>query len=159
MTAPAPSVSPVPPGFHTVTPHLTVRGAAKAIEFYVKAFGAVELFRNLGPDGKSIMHARVRIGDSLVMLNDEFSEAAEHSPQTLEGSPVTLHVYVPDADAMFRRAVSAGAKVVMPICDAFWGDRYGQLTDPFGHTWSIAARIEDLTPEEMRRRAAAAFGG
>ena len=147
--------SRVPEGFHTVTPHLEVRGAAKAIEFYKKAFGATEIFRNYGPDGKAIMHAQLRIGDSPVLLHDEFQEAGVSSPHALEGSPVTLHLYVEDADAVFRQAVAAGATVDMPIQDMFWGDRYGQLTDPFGHVWSIGTHKEDVSVEEAKRRMAA----
>jgi uncharacterized glyoxalase superfamily protein PhnB len=151
------SVKRVPPGFHTITPHLELRGAAKAIEFYKKAFGAVEIVRNLGPDGRLIMHAQLRIGDSMLMLHDEFAEAGGHSPQTLEGSPITLHLYVEDADAVFARAVAAGAKVEMPLENTFWGDRYGQLTDPFGHSWSVGSKLEDLTPEQIRKRAQELF--
>src|SRR5688572_3084400 len=121
--------SRIPPGFHTVTPHLEVRGAAKAIEFYKKAFGAVELFRNHGPDGKSIMHAQLMIGDSPVMLHDEYQESGISSPHALEGSPVTLHLFVEDADALFKQAVAAGAKVELAIQDMFWGHRYGQISD------------------------------
>jgi uncharacterized glyoxalase superfamily protein PhnB len=149
----------VPDGFHTVTPYLFVRGCAQAIEFYTRAFGAQELLRNYAPDGKTIMHARVRIGDSIVMLNDEFPEVGGQSPLSLEGSPVTLHLYVEDADAWFARAVDAGCTVEMPLADMFWGDRYGQLVDPFGHSWSIATRLEDLTPEDVRTRAAEELGG
>ncbi|MGH7131962.1 MAG: VOC family protein [Phycisphaerales bacterium] len=149
----------IPAGYHTLTPHLAVRGAAKAIEFYKKAFGAVELHRSAGPDGKLIMHAELRIGDSPLLLHDEFPESGGLSPTSLEGSPVTLHMFVEDADAVFNKAVAAGAKVEMPMQDMFWGDRYGQITDPFGHNWSIAHRLEDLTPEDRRKRAAELFGG
>jgi PhnB protein len=151
--------SRIPEGFHTLTPQLIVRGAAKAIDFYVRAFGAVELMRNHGPDGKAIMHARLRIGDSIFILNDEFPEAGHQSPLALEGSPVTLLLYVEDADALFRRALGAGAKETMAIQDMFWGDRYGQVQDPFGHNWAIAHTLEQLSPEDMRRRAEGAFGG
>jgi PhnB protein len=147
----------VPDGFHTITPHIEVRGAAKAIEFYKKAFGAVEIVRNVGPDGRLIMHAQLKIGDSMLLLHDEFAEAGGQSPQTLEGSPVTIHLYVEDADAAFKRAVEAGATVAMPIQDTFWGDRYGQLVDPFGHNWSIGSKIEQLDPAEIRKRASKLF--
>jgi uncharacterized glyoxalase superfamily protein PhnB len=147
----------VPEGFHTVTPHLEVRGAAKAIEFYKKAFGAVEIVRNLGPDGRRIMHAELRIGDSMIMLHDEFAESGGHSPQTLEGTPITLHLYVDDADLVFKQAVDAGARVEMPVQDMFWGDRYGQLVDPFGHSWSVGSKLEDLAPDEVRKRAEKLF--
>jgi PhnB protein len=147
----------MPPGFHTLTPHLEVRGAARAIDFYKAAFGAREVLRNLGPDGRKIMHAQLQIGDSMLLVHDEFEEAGGESPQTLEGSAVTLHLYVEDVDAMWARAIAAGAKVEMPLGDQFWGDRYGQLVDPFGHRWSIASKVEQLTPEQMRQRAAKFF--
>jgi PhnB protein len=151
-----PSVKPIPEGHHTVTPHLIARDSARAIDFYKRAFGATELFRHALPDGK-IMHAELRIGDSIVYLADEFPPYAQ-SPEALGGSPVVLHVYVEDVNALWDRAVAAGAKVVMPLGDQFWGDRYGQLTDPFGHRWSVATRKEELTPEEMEKRARAAMG-
>jgi uncharacterized glyoxalase superfamily protein PhnB len=153
----APKRTRVPEGFHTVTPQLRVRGAAAAIDFYRAAFGATELLRNVAPDGRSIMHARLRIGDSIVIVNDEFPERGGTSPAALEGSPVTLHLYVEDADAAFARAVKAGAMVEKPLEDAFWGDRYGQLRDPFGHSWSIAHQLDVLSPEEIRRRAGRHF--
>jgi len=149
--------TPVPEGFHTVTAHLAVHGAAQAIDFYKKAFGAREIVRTLGPDGRLIMHAQIAIGDSMVLLHDEFPESGGQSPRTLGGSAVTLHLYVDDADAWFERAVKAGATVEMPLQDMFWGDRYGQLVDPFGHNWSIGSRIEKLTEEEKRKRAASFF--
>ena len=155
----AKKVKPVPERFRTVTPHLVVRDANAAIEFYKKAFGAKEHSRAAGPDGKSIMHAELEIGDSRLFLNDEFPDWGEKSPLGLNGSAVTIHLYVADADALWQQALSAGAKELMPLSDAFWGDRYGKLVDPFGHKWSIASHIEDLTPEEMTKRAAAAFGG
>ena len=147
----------VPEGFHTITPHLELRGAAKAIDFYKKAFGATEIMRNLGPDGRLIMHAQLLIGDSMLLLHDEFAESGGQSPQTLEGSPVTLHLYVEDVDALFKQAVDAGATVAMPVQDTFWGDRYGQLVDPFGHSWSIGSKIETLDANEIRKRAAKLF--
>jgi PhnB protein len=150
-------VKRVPQGFHTVTPHLVVRGASEAIEFYKKAFGARELGRSPGPDGKSIMHAMVQIGDSRIFLNDEFPGMGAISPLGLKGSPVTIHLYVEDADRVFQQAVQAGAKVAMPLADQFWGDRYGIVIDPYGHHWSIGSHIKDMTPEEMQKAAAAAF--
>ena len=143
-------IKPIPDGMRTVTPHLVCAGAADAIEFYKKAFGAVEVARQPGPDGK-IMHASIRIGDSAVMLVDEFPAWGVRGPKALGGSPVTIHLYVEDADAFAARAVAAGAKVTMPIEDAFWGDRYGQLEDPFGHRWSVATHVRDVTPTEMER--------
>jgi uncharacterized glyoxalase superfamily protein PhnB len=151
-TQSAPSVNGCPAGMHTVTPYLTCAKAAEAIEFYKKAFNAVELVRLPGPDGK-IMHAMIRIGDSTVMLADEFSEMESGSPESLKGSPVTLHLYVENVDAFVSRAVEAGAKVTMPVADMFWGDRYGQLEDPFGHRWSVATHIRDVTPEELQQGA------
>jgi PhnB protein len=135
-------------GMHTVTPHLVCDGAADAIEFYKKAFGATEMMRLPGPNGR-LMHAGVRIGDSIVMLVDENREWGALGPLALKGSPVTIHLQVADADALFDRAVKAGATVVMPIDDAFWGDRYGLLKDPFGHSWSIATHVRDLSPEQI----------
>jgi len=144
-------VKPVPEGIHTVTPHLTVKGAARAIDFYKLAFGAAEVSRHSGPGG-SIMHASIKIGDSVLFLNDEFPEMGAVSPQSLNGTPVTLTLYVEDADALFKKATDAGAEIKMPIADQFWGDRYGLVKDPFGHLWAIASRKEELTPEEAERR-------
>jgi uncharacterized glyoxalase superfamily protein PhnB len=141
-------VRAIPEGFHTVTPHLVCAGALDAIEFYKKAFGAVETGRMPGPGGK-IMHAQLRIGDSPIMLADDFPEFGCNGPQALKGTPVFIHLYVNDADAVFAQAVAAGAKPVMPLADMFWGDRYGQLDDPFGHRWSIATHKRDMTPEQM----------
>jgi uncharacterized glyoxalase superfamily protein PhnB len=135
---------------HSVTPHLICAGAADAIEFYKKAFGAVEEARLPGPGGK-LMHAMIRIGDSAVMLVDEMPEWGALGPKSLKGSPVTIHLYVEDADAFFARAVKAGAKVTMPIDDAFWGDRYGKLEDPFGHSWSVGTHVRDVSMEEMQQ--------
>ncbi|HEY0490026.1 MAG TPA: VOC family protein [Telluria sp.] len=142
------TVKKIPEGMHTVTPHLVCAGAADAIEFYKKAFNAVELHRLPGPAGK-LMHAAIRIGDSTVMLVDEFAEWGSKGPKTLGGNSVTLHLYVEDVDATFAQAVSAGATPFMPVTDMFWGDRYGMLIDPFGHSWSVATHIKDMTPEEM----------
>ncbi len=141
-------VKPIPEGMHTVTPHLICDGAAQAIEFYKKAFGAVEVMRLPGPDGK-LMHAQIRIGDSAVMLVDEFPEMKSVGPKTLKNSPVVIHLYVEDVDALVKQAVAAGAEVTMPPADMFWGDRYGQLRDPFGHQWSVATHLRDLSPEEI----------
>jgi uncharacterized glyoxalase superfamily protein PhnB len=127
-----------------------VRNAAKMIEFYKKAFGAVEISRAPGPDGKSIIHAMLKIGDSIVFLNDEFPEMGGLSPLANKTTPVTLHLYVDDADKQYQQALNAGAEVVMPIADMFWGDRYGIVKDPSGHQWSIAHHVQDLTPQQMQ---------
>ena len=147
MTA---KVNPIPEGMHTLTPHLVCDNAAKAIEFYKKAFGAEEGGRLPGEDGK-IMHAMMRIGDSAFMLADEFPDWGSLGPNALKGTPVTLHLYVKDVDAAFARAVDAGAVVKMPLADMFWGDRYGIVTDPCGHHWSLATHVKDVSPEEMQR--------
>jgi uncharacterized glyoxalase superfamily protein PhnB len=149
---------PVPDGYHSVTPHLVVRDAHAALEFYKLAFGAEELVRHPGPDGRSIMHAELRIGDSNVMLSDEYAELDVWSPLSVGGTPVTLHLYVNDVDEAFGRAVRAGARVTMPLADTFWGDRYGQISDPFGHQWSLATRKVNLTAEEIVQGAREAFG-
>jgi uncharacterized glyoxalase superfamily protein PhnB len=148
---------PIPDGYHTVTPYLAIRDAAKAIEFYKKAFGAEEIFRMPGPDGK-VMHAEIRIGDSPVMISEEFPEYGTKSPQALGGSPVNIFLYVENVDKVFEQAVKAGATVTMPVADQFWGDRYGKLDDPFGHSWSVATHVEDVAPDEMAKRAAKAMG-
>jgi len=135
---------------HTVTPHLICAGAGAAIEFYKRAFQAVEVARMAGPDGK-LMHAMIRIGDSAVMLVDEFPDHGAIGPKTLKGSPVTIHLYVDDVDSFVRRAVEAGAKITMPLADMFWGDRYCQFEDPFGHRWSAATHLRDMSPEEMQQ--------
>ena len=145
--------SPIPEDFHTITPQLAVNGVADAIAWYEKALGANELLRNLAPDGVRIMHAELLLGDSRFFVVDEF-DGSMKAPSTLGGSPVTLHLYVRDVDALFDRAVGAGANVVLPVADQFWGDRYGILDDPFGHRWSIASRIEDLSPKRLQERAA-----
>lgn len=151
------AVKRVPEGYHRVTPHLVVRNAAAAIDFYKKAFGALEKGRAPGPDGKSIMHAELQIGDSRVFLNDEFPEMGAQSPLAFKGTAVTLHLYVQDADKQFKQALDAGATVVMPLADQFWGDRYGVVKDPFGHHWSIGSHMEDVTPEQMKERMAKAM--
>lgn len=151
------SSNPVPKGFHTVTPSLIVRGAAEAIEFYKKALGAEELMRMTGPDGK-IGHAELKIGDSVIFVSDEFPNmGVARSPQTLGGCTGTLNLYVPDVDATFKQAVSAGGKTTMPVADMFWGDRYGTFSDPFGHHWGLGTHKEDLTAEEVDKRAAAFY--
>jgi uncharacterized glyoxalase superfamily protein PhnB len=144
------SKSPLPPGYHTVTPAIVVRDAAAAIDFYKRAFGAEEVDRMLGPDG-SIMHAEIKIGDSVVMLGEENEQWGSKSPLSTNGLPSSLHVYFDDADKAFKRALDAGATVRYPLEDAFWGDRYGKVTDPFGHEWGIATRVKDLSDEEMER--------
>lgn len=145
----AQTVKPIPDHMHSLTPHLICDGAAEAIEFYKRAFGAVELARLPGPQGR-LLHAMIRIGDSPLMLVDEFPEWGNAvGPKTLKGSPVTIHLYVEDVDATVGRAVAAGATVTMPVDDMFWGDRYGKIEDPFGHHWSIATRKRDLSPAEI----------
>jgi PhnB protein len=145
-------VKPIPEGMHSVTPHLVCAGAAEAIDFYKKAFNAVELGRMDGPQGK-LLHGAIRIGDSMVMLADEFPDWGSLGPKSLKGSPVTIHLYVEDVDAFTARAVAAGAKITMPIQDMFWGDRYGKLEDPFGHQWSVSTHVRDVSPEEMQQAA------
>jgi len=147
------AVNPIPEGFHSLTPSLTVRGAAEAIEFYKRAFGAVEHSRAIAPDGKSVWHADLQIGDSRLMLTDEFPDQGSLAPAKSGAVGVAIWLYVADVDAVFQRAVQAGAKSMMEPNDTFWGDRFGGLQDPFGHNWSIATRKENLSEEEMRRRA------
>jgi PhnB protein len=144
------SVNPIPEGMHTVTPHLVCAGAGAAIDFYKKAFGAAETARIPGPGGK-LIHASIRIGDSTVMLVDEMPEWGSLGPKALKGTPVVIHLYVDDVDAFTARAVAAGAKVTMPVADMFWGDRYGQLEDPFGHRWSVATHVRDVSPADMQQ--------
>ena len=151
------AVKRIPEGFRRVTPHIVVRDAAKLIEFYKKAFGATEIMRAPGPDGKTIMHAEIKIGDCILFLNDEFPDMGAFSPLAGKSTPVTLHLYVEDADKQWQQALAAGAEVVMPIADMFWGDRYGIVKDPSGHQWSIAHHAEDVTPEQMQERMAKAF--
>jgi uncharacterized glyoxalase superfamily protein PhnB len=152
-------VKPIPSGFHTLTPQLVVKGAGKAIEFYKTAFGAEEVCRLSAPAGGSLLHADLKIGDSHFFLVDEMREMGCQGPESIGGTPVTIHMYVEDVDAAFGKAVSAGAKVKMPLSDMFWGDRYGVLTDPFGHSWSMATHREDVTQAEVRQRAQAACTG
>jgi len=147
------TVKPIPEGYHSITPFLTVRGADRAIEFYRKAFGAEEISRMNGPDGKTVMHAELKIGDSRFFLGDEIPGTdCQRSPETLGGSPTGIYLYVRDVDEVFRKAVDAGATVKRPLEDMFWGDRTGSVHDPFGHGWDLATRREDVTPEEMQRR-------
>lgn len=143
-------IKPVPEWMHTVTPHIVCDGAADAIEFYKKAFKAEEVMRLPGADGK-LMHGAIRIGDSMIMLADEYAECNSLGPKALKGSPVVLHLQVEDADSFFAHAVKAGAKVVMPVEDMFWGDRYGQVEDPFGHRWAVATHVRDVSMEELEQ--------
>lgn len=145
-------VQPIPEGYHTVTPHLTVRDAAGAIEFYKRAFGAEELGRMTAPDGESILHAELRIGDSRVFLCDENPEMGLRSPTSLGGASCGFYLYVEDADAAFRKAVGAGATIKQPVTEMFWGDRCGSVVDPFGCQWDLATRKEEVPPEEIKRR-------
>ena len=144
-------VQPIPQGYHSVTPYLVVNDAAQAIDFYRRAFGAKEMVRMDGPPGK-IAHAELKIGDSMIMLSDEMPGGGCRSPKSLGGSTVNIFLYVEKVDNVFNQAASAGAKVDMPPTDMFWGDRYGKLTDPFGHSWSVATHQEDVAPEEMKKR-------
>jgi PhnB protein len=150
-------VKPIPEGYHTVTPYLIFNGASEAIEFYKQALGATEVLRLADPGG-TVHHAEIAIGDSRVMLADEHPEIQALSPKTIGGSPVTMHVYVEDVDAAVERAVKAGAKLIRPVADQFYGDRTGGIEDPFGYRWYMATHKEDLTMDEIRRRAAAQRG-
>jgi uncharacterized glyoxalase superfamily protein PhnB len=152
-----PEVKPIPEWMHSITPHLVCAGAAEAIEFYKQAFGAVELGRLAGPPGK-LIHAAIRIGDSAVMLVDEMPECGALGPKARGGSSVTIHLQVEDVDGVVARAVAAGAKITMPVDDMFWGDRYGQIEDPFGHSWSVATHVRDVSPEELQEVARKMFG-
>jgi len=142
------------PGYHTITPALAIKGAAAAIDFYKRAFNAAELHRMASPDG-TVMHAEIKIGDSNIMLSDEFPDWGVLSPKTVGGSPTTLYIYVEDVDATTRQALAAGAKELQPVSDQFWGDRSGKIEDPFGYRWGLATHIEDVSPEEMDRRSKA----
>ena len=151
----ATSVKPIPDGYHTLTAYLIVRGAADAIDFYKRAFGAEERFRMPGPDGKTIGHAELKIDDSMLMLADEQAGAFGRSPQSLGGTPFCFAMYVENADAAFERAVKAGATVLRPLETKFYGDRIGMVADPYGHQWALMTHVEDVPPEEMGKRAAA----
>ena len=147
---------PIPDGFHTITPYLVVKDAVKAIGFYKNAFGAQEMCTSKTDDGK-VMNAQLRIGDSVIMLNEEFPEHGCLGPSKENPSPVTINLYVKNVDEAYDQAISAGAEATMPVSNMFWGDRYGALKDPFGHNWSIATHVEDLSPQEMAERAKQAF--
>ncbi len=152
------NVQPIPEGYPQVIPYLTVDGAEAAIEFYRSVFGATERMRMGAPGGK-IGHAELQLGDSVIMLSDEFPEMGNRSPKSLGGTPVTISVYTQDVDALFDRAISGGAKEITPVENQFYGDRSGQFEDPFGHRWNVSSHIEDVSPEEMEKRAAAMMGG
>lgn len=153
----ATQVKSIPTGLHSITPMLTVQEVDKAIDFYKRALGAEERMQFIGPDGKSIMHAELKIGDSIIMLGREQAEMGCRSPHMLGGTPVALYLYVEDADKAFNRVASAGATVTMPVANMFWGDRCGQFVDPFGHKWSLATHKEDLSQEEIQKRGEAFF--
>lgn len=153
-----PQVKPIPDGYAAVTPYLTVKGAAQAIDFYKRAFGAEEVMRMPMPDGR-VAHAEIRIGGSVVMLSDESEEWKAYSPQTVGDSSVSIMLYVPDVDVVVKRAIDAGATLTMAVADQFYGDRAGGLKDPFGHKWHVATHVEDVPPDEMKRRAEKMFGG
>jgi PhnB protein len=150
------AVKPVPDGYHTLTPYLTVEKAADAIDFYKRAFGAKERVRMTAPDG-SIGHAELEIGDSLIMLSDPFPQSTVRPPGEVGGTTASVFMYVEDVDALFKQAIDAGATSSMDVEDMFWGDRFGTVTDPFGHVWSIATHVEDVTPEEIEERGKAAM--
>jgi PhnB protein len=149
-------VKPVPDGHRTVAPYLAIKNAASALEFYKQAFGAIETYKLIIPDGR-VGHAEIRLGDSLIMLADEFPEFGSKAPASLGGSPVSIHLYVEDVDAFVKKAVAAGARELKPVADQFYGDRSGQLQDPFGHLWWVATHKEDVAPEELQKRVRALF--
>lgn len=151
-------VKPIPPGFHTATPYLVIKNAMAAMDFYKKAFGATERFRMPMPDGR-LAHGEIQIGDSIIMMCDEFPEMGGKSPQMLGGSPVNIYLYVEDVDAFYNKALAAGAKSTKPVMDQFYGDRSGQLQDPFGHLWWVASRKEEVSPAELQKRMKAARPG
>jgi uncharacterized glyoxalase superfamily protein PhnB len=146
-------VQPIPPGYHSLTPHLIIKGAGQAVDYYKKAFGAQELFRFQCEETGNVAHAELKIGDSILMICEESAEWGAFSPASTKGTPVGVHLYVENVDDVFDRAVKAGGKALMPVTDMFWGDRFGKLQDPFGHVWEIATHKEDLTPEEVAKRA------
>jgi len=152
------SVKAIPAGHHTASPYLAIKNAAEALEFYKKAFGANEIYKLMMPDGR-LGHAEMRVGDSIIMMADEFPEYGGKAPQTLGGSPVSIYLYVEDVDAFFKKALAAGAKERKPVMDQFYGDRSGQLEDAFGHLWWVATHKEDVAPEEIQKRAEAMFAG
>jgi uncharacterized glyoxalase superfamily protein PhnB len=155
-----PKVNPIPPGQSGLLPHLVVESGTKALEFYRKAFGGEELYRIPSPCGTKVMHAEMRLGDSVLMIGEDAPEQGPpRNPKALRGSSVTIHRYVADTDAAVKRAVEAGATLKLPPTDMFWGDRYGAVTDPFGHEWSFATRQKELTPEQIAEAARSAFGG
>jgi uncharacterized glyoxalase superfamily protein PhnB len=157
MTAQPAKVRAIPEGYHTATPYLVIRGVARALDFYKKAFGAVERHRIPGPSGL-LMHAEMTIGDSFIMMCDEMPQMERWvSPDSLKGTTAAVHLYVEDTDAVVNRAVAAGAKISMPPTDMFWGDRFAKLTDPFGHEWTVATHQHDYTPEEMKQKSAEFF--
>jgi uncharacterized glyoxalase superfamily protein PhnB len=151
------AIQPIPAGYHTITPHLTVYDAAAAIDFYKRAFGAKECARMTSPDGQRVVHAEIRIGDSIVMLCDECREFGQLAPTSLGGTSTSLHLYVTNADEAFERAVLAGATIEMPIQETFWGDRYGKVSDPFGHRWSLSTRVREVSEKELAEGAKACF--
>lgn len=152
------AVSPVPAGYPTVIPYMCIKGAGEALDFYAKAFNAVETVRMPGPGGM-VMHAEMKIGESVIMLSEENCDQGQKSPVTLGGSATHVFLYVPDVDASFAQAIAAGATAIMPPMNMFWGDRFGKLKDPYGHEWSMASHVEDVTPEEMGKRMAEMFAG
>ncbi len=151
------NVKPIPDGFHSITPYLVVKNAVAAIDFYKRAFGATELACSMDERNNRVMNAKIRIGDSIIMLNDEYPEFGSFGPSESNKPPISIHLYVEDVDTFFNRAVEAGADVTMPVSDAFWGDRFGQLKDPFGHSWSIATHTQDLTVAQIAEGAKSAF--
>ncbi len=152
------SIAPIPPGYRTITPYLVMSDCAAALDFYTRAFNAEEIVRMPMPDG-SIMHAEIRIGDSMLMLSDESADWGAYGPQHYGGSPAHVMLYLPDADATYAQAIAAGATAVRPMENQFWGDRMGRIADPFGHQWSLGTHVEDVEPEEMERRFKAMMGG
>lgn len=150
------ATKPIPEGYHAATPYLIIKGAAEAIEFYKRAFGASELLRMADPQGR-VGHAEIKIGDSVIMLADEHPAMGYRSPRSLGGSSVSILLYLEDVDTVFQRAVKTGARVLRPVANQFYGDRSGTLEDPFGHVWTVATHVEDVPPEEMQRRAEAAM--